>query len=92
MRAGSPGAHFGFLINARNKMTRISIAISLLLLTAPVLAQSGTPEEQKACSPDVKRYCRKVISEGDFSILACLQQNRSAISKACQKVLANHGQ
>jgi Cysteine rich repeat len=92
MRAGSAGAHFGFLINARNKMTRISIAISLLLLTAPVLAQSGTPEEQKACSPDVKRYCRKVISEGDFSILACLQQNRATISKACRKVLADHGQ
>ena len=73
-------------------MPRNLIAIALLLLNTPVLAQSGTPEEQKACSSDVKRYCSKVISEGDLSILACLQQNRSAISQACQKVLTDHGQ
>jgi len=66
--------------------------IALTVSGSPVLAQSGTPEEQRACSPDVKRYCRKVISEGDLSVLACLQQNRAAISKACQKVLTNHGQ
>jgi hypothetical protein len=67
-------------------------SIALIVIGSPVLAQSGTPEEQRACSPDVKRYCRKVISEGDLSILACLQQNRATISKACQKVLLNHGQ
>jgi len=54
--------------------------------------QSGTPEEQRACKRDVQRYCKKVIGEGDFSILACLQQNRAAISAACKEVLANHGQ
>jgi hypothetical protein len=27
-----------------------------------------------------------------FSILACLQANREQISKACQAVLASHGQ
>ena len=67
-------------------------SIALIVVGSPVFAQSGTPEEQRACSHDVKRYCRKVISKGDLSVLACLQQNRAAISKACQKVLANHGQ
>lgn len=67
-------------------------SIALVIVVSPVLGQGGTPEEQRACSADVKRYCRKVISEGDFSILACLQQNRAKISKTCQKVLLDRGQ
>jgi len=42
----------------------------------PQPARSGTPEEQAACSRDVQRHCRPVIDQGDFTILACLQQNR----------------
>ncbi len=54
--------------------------------------RSGTPEEQKACSRDVQRYCRPVIDQGDFTILACLQQNRPKITTACDQVLKSHGQ
>jgi Cysteine rich repeat len=54
--------------------------------------RSGTPEEQKACARDVQRFCRPVIDQGDFTILACLQQNRSKITPACDSVLKNHGQ
>jgi hypothetical protein len=54
--------------------------------------RSGTPEEQAACSRDVQRYCRPVIDQGDFTVLACLQQNRHKLSKACEQVLKNHGQ
>jgi hypothetical protein len=74
-------------------MKRIVFAsIALVLLASPMLAQSGTPQEQRACSRDVKRYCRQVISQGDFSVLGCLQTNRAKISKACRKVLLDHGQ
>ena len=55
-------------------------------------ARSGTPNEQKACARDVQRHCRAVIDQGDFTILACLQQNRPKISAACDQVLKNHGQ
>jgi hypothetical protein len=70
------------------------ILLSLSVSTAAVAQQqrSGTPEEQAACSRDVQRYCRPVIDQGDFTILACLQQNRPKISKACDQVLKTHGQ
>ena len=54
--------------------------------------RSGTPEEQKACARDVQRFCRPVIDQGDFTILACLQQNRPKLTAACDQVLKNHGQ
>jgi hypothetical protein len=72
--------------------------LALILLSIPVssgaIAQqrSGTPEEQKACNRDVQRFCRPVIDQGDFTILACLQENRPKLSPACAQVLKDHNQ
>jgi hypothetical protein len=66
--------------------------LSLSVSTAAVAQDRGTAEEQKACSRDVQRYCRPVIDQGDLIVLSCLQQNRPRISKACDKVLKDHGQ
>ncbi|HEV7637011.1 MAG TPA: hypothetical protein VGO54_16430 [Bradyrhizobium sp.] len=69
------------------------ILLSLSISTGAVAQQrSGTPEEQAACSRDVQRFCRPVIDQGDFTVLACLQQNRPKLTKACDQVLKNHGQ
>ena len=68
----------------------LSLSVSTGAIAEP--QRSGTPEEQKACSRDVQRFCRPVIDQGDFTILACLQQNRPKISKACDAVLVSHGQ
>jgi cysteine rich repeat protein len=79
-------------------MQKFVLALALLSLSFSTVAiaqqqeRSGTPEEQAACSRDVQRYCRQVIDQGDFTVLACLQQNRPKISKACDQVLKNHGQ
>jgi hypothetical protein len=79
-------------------MQKYFLALALLSLSfsSGAIAQqqprSGTPEEQAACSRDVQRYCRPVIDQGDFTILACLQQNRPKLSKACDQVLKDHGQ
>jgi hypothetical protein len=43
----------------------------------------------------VVKFCQAELSKNQddtFAILACLQNNRSRISAACQQVLANHGQ
>jgi hypothetical protein len=79
-------------------MRKFLLALSLLSIavSSDAFAQqqqrSGTPDEQKACARDVQRHCRAVIDQGDFTILACLQQNRLKISTACDQVLKNHGQ
>lgn len=71
-------------------LTVLSISVSTGALAQQ--QRSGTPEEQAACSRDVQRFCRPVIDQGDFTILACLQQNRPKLTKACDLVLKNHGQ
>ena len=72
------------------------IFLALTLLSVPVstgaLAHSGTDKEEKACARDVHHFCRKVIDQGDFTILACLKENRAKLSPACRYVLVSHGQ
>jgi hypothetical protein len=80
-------------------MHKFFLALSLLSISIPGVAmaqaqqqRSGTAQEQEACSRDVQRFCRPVIDQGDFTILACLKDNRPKISKACDQVLKDHGQ
>jgi len=73
-------------------LTLLSLTISTGTFAQQQQQRSGTPEEQAACNRDVQRHCRKLIDQGDFVILACLQQNRAQISAACNQVLKNHGQ
>jgi cysteine rich repeat protein len=68
------------------------LSISLSSNAAFAQQRSGTAEEQKACTRDVQKFCRSVIDQGDFTILACLKENRSKISPACDQVLKNNGQ
>jgi hypothetical protein len=70
----------------------LSLSVSTGAIAEPQPQRSGTPEEQAACTRDVQRYCRPVIDQGDFTILACLQQNRPKLTKACELVLKDHGQ
>ena len=71
-------------------------ALLSLSVTAGAMAQQqqhgGTPEEQKACAHDVQKYCRSVMNDADLVVLSCLQQNREKLTKACDKVLKDHGQ
>jgi cysteine rich repeat protein len=84
----------------KDHMRKFVLALALLSSTTAAFAQqqqqtqgrSGTAEEQAACNRDVQRHCRSVIDQGDFTILACLKENRSKISAACNQVLKNHGQ
>lgn len=77
-------------------MRKLLVALTLLsasLSTAAFAQQGrGTEAEQKACTRDVQKFCRSVIDQGDFTVLACLKENRAKISQACDQVLKNHNQ
>ena len=71
-------------------------AILILMMaigsSAIALAQSGSPEEQTACRPDVRRFCHKVSQEaGSNAFLQCLQEHREKLSPRCRAVLDSHG-
>jgi hypothetical protein len=70
----------------------LSLSVSTGAIAQQQQQRSGTPEEQKACSRDVQRFCRPVIDQGDLTILGCLQENRPKLTPACNQVLKTHGQ
>jgi hypothetical protein len=75
-------------------MARFVLIVSLVLTGFWVSAASAQQQQQghDACARDVTRHCRAVMNNGDNAVLACLQQNRARISKACNQVLVDHGQ
>jgi hypothetical protein len=76
-------------------MRKTLLALTLLSVsTSMSFAQQGrgTADEQKACTRDVQKFCRPVIDQGDFTVLACLKENRAKISQACDQVLKTHNQ
>ena len=75
-------------------MKKLSFALAVFLSTLPsiVLAQGhmGTPQEQRACSRDAKRFCRSQLGD-DNAVQQCLMQNRSKLSRSCSAVFQSHG-
>jgi len=71
-------------------MTRFLVIVALILTASSASAQQQPGQD--ACARDVTRHCRAVMNNGDGAVLACLKQNRSRLSKACDKVLTDHGQ
>lgn len=65
-----------------------SVVVSVVSIVSAASAQPG----HDACARDVSRFCRAQINDGDQVVLACLKQNRTKLSKACEKVLTEHGQ
>jgi hypothetical protein len=66
--------------------------LTFLVSGAAYAQQGGTEAERRACAGSVQRYCRNAVPQGDFAVLGCLQQNRGKLTRACRKVLTDHGQ
>ena len=69
-----------------------ALALSLASIpafVAPAAAQDRAAQE-KACSRDVSRHCRKLMNDGDFAIQQCLLQNREKLSPGCRKMVEGH--
>jgi hypothetical protein len=77
-------------------MIRKAILLAILVAaSSPVFAaglMQGTPQEQAACRPDVRKFCHAVKpGSGNGAFLSCLQASRAKLSKACLTVLENNG-
>ncbi len=74
-------------------MFRSLVLITVLSAASSVgIAHGDTAKEQAACHSDVRRFCHTVVGQGDFAILACLQEHREKLRHACREVLESHGQ
>jgi len=73
-------------------ISRLLLAAVFFTISSLALADSGTPKEQDACRPDVRRFCHMIKEQdGDEAFLACLELHRDDLSEACRNVLKDHG-
>ena len=69
-----------------------TLATALASTLVDAATFQGTPQEQAACRPDVRKFCHGIKSGASNSVyLSCLQANREKLSNACLTVLKNHG-
>jgi hypothetical protein len=64
-------------------------ALSLAIMPSVVFAAGdthmGSPEQQRACRPDVARHCRGI--QDDLAIADCLKANASRLRQECRRVV-----
>jgi len=74
-------------------MLRIFV-LSLVLTGLPIVLapQASAQGSHDACVRDVTRFCRALMKADDMTVLACLKQHRTRLSRACDKVLTENGQ
>ena len=67
-------------------ITTLTAFAALLWSLGHARANSGTVEEQMACTPDVFRLCSAQIPSEE-RIVACLNDNLRKLSPACRRVM-----
>ena len=68
--------------------THLASAFGLVLMlftTGSALADLATPQQKKACTPDVYRLCPGEIPDVR-AITACLRRQKASLSDACRAV------
>jgi hypothetical protein len=62
-----------------------------LFATGSAFAELATPEQKRACTPDVYRLCAGEIPNVK-AITACLRRQKASLSKACRVVFEQRGE
>lgn len=79
-------ARFLRFAGVKSRTRRASTVALFLSLFAAVSAHAqGTPEQRKACTPDVYRLCAGEIPNVR-AITACLRRQKASLSDACRAV------
>ena len=76
------------------KRTRPALAVGFLFglfATGSAFAELATPEQKRACTPDVYRLCAGEIPNVK-AITACLRRQRANLSEACRAVFEQRGE
>ncbi|WFU68673.1 hypothetical protein [Bradyrhizobium sp. CB2312] len=83
-------ARFLRFAGVKSRARRASTVGLFLTLFASAAQAQGTPEQRRACTPDVYRLCAGEIPNVR-AITACLRRNRSSLSEACRSVFDQAG-
>ena len=67
-----------------------ALGLTLTLFAASSAFALGTPEQRKACTPDVYRLCAGEIPNVR-AITACLRRNKANLSDACRAAFEQAG-
>jgi hypothetical protein len=62
-----------------------------LFATNSAFAELATPEQKRACTPDVYRLCAGEIPNVK-AITACLRRQKASLSEACRAVFDQRGE
>ena len=73
--------------------TRIAsvLGVFLSVVSASSAFALGTPEQRRACTPDVYRLCAGEIPNVR-AIIACLQRQKGNLSSACRSAMEQNGE
>jgi hypothetical protein len=47
----------------------------------------GSVQQQRACRPDILRFCRNLQNQDDEAMANCLKANAEKLSSACRRAL-----
>ena len=67
-----------------------TLVLGLVLLSAGSAFALGTPEQRRACTPDVYRLCAGEIPNVR-AITVCLQRHKASLSEACRSAMEQAG-
>ena len=65
-------------------------AVFLTVLPEATFAQSGSPADRRACNGDARRFCGRVIKQGEMAVYSCLQQNATRLTRRCRRVVMGY--
>lgn len=76
-------------LSASNRIAA-ALGIALTLVSADSAFALGTPEQRRACTPDVYRLCAGEIPNVR-AITACLVRQKGSLSPACRAAMEQNG-
>jgi hypothetical protein len=63
----------------------LALGLALAFAAGSALAEPGTQEQRRACTPDVYRLCASEIPNVR-AITACLRRQKASLSEGCRAV------